>query len=240
MSKEYGEAVAVLMRAPLGGFVAARADMVRALRKQGNPDLAKHIAALRRPSLILWALNQAGTATAGELDELRAAGDRLRRAQAALLQGDRSAVEQMSPATLEHRRAVDTVTRRLGMVITAAGHAASAETLRRLSDDLRNASFADAGEWSALRAGRLLSEPAPATFPALDETGLKRVFDAHAEHAAGTHRKQLAAAEADVRRAEELERSAREQEEAARRRREQATKALEAARRVLSRLQQEG
>ena len=86
----------------------------------------------------------------------------------------------------------------------------------------------------------MLSEPAPATFPALDATGLKRVSAANAEHAAGTHRKQLAAAEADVRRAEELERSAWEQEEAARRRREQASAALEAARRVLSRLQEEG
>jgi len=76
------------------------------------------------------------------------------------------------------------------------------------------------------------------SFPALDITEMRRATEALSGHAAEAHRKQLAAAEANVRRAEELESAAQDQEEAARTRREQATEALKAARTALSNLQQ--
>ena len=239
MQNEYAEAVEALMRGPLAGFAAARTETVRTLRKQGKPDLAKQIAALRKPSAALWALNQARGVAGDDLAELRSAGDRLRQAQERLLQGDRSAVEQMSVATQRQRRAIDSLSRRLGMVLTASGHAASHETLRRVSDDLRSASMTDSEVWSALWEGRLLSEPEPVSFPTTDLADMKRVTEEGAEQAVEVHRKRLAAAAANVRRAEEIERTAREQEEAARQRREQATEALQVARDALSKLHEE-
>ncbi len=239
MDSEDARAVAELVRSPLSGFAAARSSLVRVLREQGRRDLAKRVAALRKPSVVLWALNQAGEVAASDLEALRSAGDRLRHAQECLLKGEGSAANQMSEASHEQRKTIDALRRRLGIVLTAAGHAASDETLRRVGDDLRNASVADHETWAALQEGRLLSEPEPVTLTMLDTSGMKRVSEVHVDHKAEALRKRVAAAEADVRRAEDLERNAQEQEEAARRRREQATAVLKDARSALSRLQRE-
>jgi hypothetical protein len=240
VDNEYTEAVATLMRRPLSGFTAARSELARTLREQGKADLAKRIAGLRKPSVALWALNQAGQVAAADLEALRSAGDRLRQAQERLLKGDRSAGEQISDVLREQRGAIDSLSRRLGMVLSAGEHAASAETLRRISDGLRSASTAEPETWSALRQGGLQSEPDQVGFPTLDVTDMQRVTDARVDHEAEAHRRRLATAAEDVRRAEELESAVLEQEEAARQRREQATEALKVARSILSKLQDEG
>jgi hypothetical protein len=240
VDNEYTEAVATLMRRPLSGFTAARSELARTLREQGKPDLAKRIAALRKPSVALWALNQAGQVAAADLEALRSAGDRLRQTQERLLQGDRSAGEQISEVLREQRGAIDSLSRRLGMVLSAGEHAASAETLRRVSDGLRSASTAETETWSALRQGGLPSEPDQVGFPTLDVTDMQRVTDARVDHEAEARRRRRATAAEDVRRAEELERAALDQEQAARQRREQATEALKVARTILSKLQDEG
>ena len=239
MESDYTKTVAALLRGPLAGFTAARSEAASALRKQEKPDLARRIAALRKPSAALWALNQVGAVAGDDLAELRSAGDHLSQAQERLLQGDRSAVQEMSAATQRQRRAIDSLSRRLGMVLTASGHAASEETLRRLREDLRSASITDTETWSALWEGRLLSEPESVSFPPLDITDMKRVAEEAADHAVAAQRKRLAAAAENVERAEEIERTAREQEETARQRREHATDALREARDALSKLQQE-
>jgi len=129
--KEYTKAEATLMRVPLSDFADARTEMVRTLRQHEKPELARRIAALRKPSVVLWALNQASDVAGDDLEQLRSASDRLREAQERLLKGDRSAGQRMAEAIHEQRRATDVLSRRLGMTLTAAGHAASAETLRR-------------------------------------------------------------------------------------------------------------
>ena len=239
MDDEYTEAVATLMRRPLSDFIAGRNEVVRRLREQEKPDLAKRIAGLRKPSVSLWALNQAGQVAAGDLEALRSAGDRLRQAQERLLKGDRLAGEQISEFLREQRGAIDALSRRLGMVLTAGGHAASAETMRRIREDLRSASTAESETWLAIRAGGLPSEPDQVGFPTLDVPDMQRVSEAPANHDADAHRKRLSDATADVSRAEELEQTALEQEQAARQRREQATEALRVARTTLSKLQGE-
>jgi hypothetical protein len=228
-----------LMRGPLSGFVEARSQMVRDLRSAGNRELAESIAALRKPSLAMWALNQVGAVAADDFEALRAAGDRLRQAQEKLLKGDRSAADEMAKATQEQRRTIEILSRRLAMVLSAAGHAASESTLRRLSDGLRSASVGDGETWAELREGRMLSEPEPPTLPTLDAGDMHRVTEARVDQEAEARQKRVVAAEADVRRAEEFERTARAHEEAARLRREQATQALQEARRSLEALRNE-
>jgi hypothetical protein len=236
---EYSEAVATLMRPPLSGFTAARSELMRTLREQGKPDLAKRIGALRKPSVVLWALNQAARVAADDLEAVRAAGDRLRQTQERLLRGERVAGEQMTEVLREQRSAIDALSRRLGMVLTAGEHAASPETLRRISDGLRSASTAEPATWSALRHGGLEAEPDLVGFPTPDVADMQRVTEARADHAADAHRKRLDAATADVRRAEDLEKAALEQEQAARHRREQASEAVRVARTTLSELRDE-
>lgn len=236
MDDGYRQAVTELMRGPVGGFAAARADMVRGLRQQGADELARRVAAVRKPALALWALNQTAAVAADDLDRLRAAGERLQQAQQSLLEGDRSAAEQMSEATQEHRRTIDLLSRRAGMVLTAAGHAASEDTMRRVREGLRLASFGGSETWSALRHGRLLSDPEPVSFPRLDVADMKRVAEEHDHQAKEARRRRLAAAQAEVRRAEDLEAAAREQEQAARARLQQAADAVRLARDALSKL----
>ena len=240
MDSDYAELVADLMRRPLAGFIAARAEAVRGLRAGGNREVAERIAALRKPSVAMWALNQAGQVVADDLDALRTAGTQLRDAQEELLKGDRSAAQRMSAAARAQRQATDTISRRLGMVLTSAGHGASDETVRHIGDVLNRASVADGETWTALRDGWLLSDPEPPTLPAVDVTAVKAAADVLADHESSARRNRLAAAEAEVRRAEEFERTAREHEDAARQRREEASDALREAHRALAALQAEG
>ncbi|HKR99103.1 MAG TPA: hypothetical protein VJU79_06265, partial [Candidatus Dormibacteraeota bacterium] len=214
-------------------------EHAKALRAAGNSDAAKRVAALRKPSLMLWALNQAGAVATDDLDQVRSAGDRVRAAQEQLLRGERDAASEMQSATQAQRRAIDTLTRRLGMVLTAAGHAAADDTLRRISDALRAASTGDDETWATLRDGRLTSEPEPAGLPVMDAAAVSRVTQQREVQEADVQRKRLDAAEADVQRAEQVERSAREQADAARQRLQHAIEALDAARASLAQLREQ-
>jgi len=224
---------AEVLRAPLDRFVATRAEAVRELRRKGQGASADRIAALRKPSVVVWALNQAGVVAERDLDALRGAGDELRHAQERVLAGDRAAATAMERALLGQRQHVDALTRRLGMVLSASGRATSDETVRRIRDALRTASNGDAEAWLALRSGRLTAEPEAASFPMMDVPLANAVVQEHSELERQAHEKRVDAAEAEVHRAEELERMAREQAQAAQLRLDQATQTLDEARAAL-------
>ena len=224
------------MRSPLDSFVEVRSRLVRTLRSEGRGDEARKLAALRKPSLVLWALNQAAAAAPDDLASLRSAGARLEQTQNRVLQGDQNAAPDLQRGLQEQRRAVDTVVRRLGMVLTGAGHAAADSTLRRIADHLRSLSLGDDSAWSALVRGHITAEPGPALFPemtALPAAPPPRIV-ADAEDS--EWRRRVAAAEDAVRRATEVAATAREHEEAAQRRAEQAASDLESARAALAEL----
>jgi hypothetical protein len=238
MADDEPRITAALLRAPLDEFVAARSEAVRGLRQQGDRELAARVAALRKPSVVLWALNQVGAVAPDDLDALRDSGVGVRQAQEALLRGKRGAPEQLQQATQAQRGHIDVLTRRLGMVLEASGHASSQETMRRIGEDLRMASIADDETWAAVREGRLVQEPEQSGFPMMDVTLQQRATEQRVDRAASEHDRRVEAAEADVRRLESLERTAREHEQQARQRREQATQALQEARARAAALQQ--
>ncbi|HZU78079.1 MAG TPA: hypothetical protein VFA70_15030 [Dehalococcoidia bacterium] len=239
MADTFERHVAELMRRPLGEFAAARSKLARQLKQEGATEPAAQIAALRKPSLVLWTLNQAGMAAADELRSLREAGDRLRRAQQELLSGDRAAAQRMGGAVLAQRQAVETLTRRLGMVLTAAGHAAREATLRRVGDSLRIASVADAATWSALAEGRLLAEPEAHGFATIEAPGTAGAGAAARRVEEVALQRRIAEAEDELQRAEAMERAAIDAETAARGRREEATAAVAEARAAIERLRRE-
>ena len=221
---------AEVMRAPLDAFVATRAEAVRRLRAQGEKEAAARINALRKPSVVLWALNQAGAVARDDVDALRSEGLALRAAQARVLSGDRTASADLQRATQDQRQRLDVLTRRLGMVLGAAGHAAPDVTIRRITDGLRAASIGDDVTWDALRGGRLLAEPEAATFPVLDVHLAPAAHDELIQRESAEQQKRRDAAGADVRRAEALLENAREQEAQARQRRAEAERTLDHAR----------
>ncbi len=224
-------AIRSIMQAPLEQFVAARSAATRELEQAGKPEMAGRIARLRKPSLTTWTLNQAAGAAPDDLHALRAAGEELRRSQERVLRGRAGAAAELQRATRVQRERVDALSRRLGVLLSASGRTAGPETIRRLADALRAASVADHATWTALREGRLTGEPDAAAFPVLDVALAPSSRKDGGEGA--QDRKRLAAAEADVQRAETRERAAREQEDVARRQLEAATHTLRAARAAL-------
>jgi hypothetical protein len=62
-------------------FIAARTALVRRLREAGRDEAARAAARRRKPSVALWAANQALRADRGAVDRLRESVDRLRTAQ---------------------------------------------------------------------------------------------------------------------------------------------------------------
>lgn len=239
MADEESRITTEVMRAPLDRFVAARTEAVGALRRRGDAALAARIAALRKPSVALWSLNQAGVVASHDLDMLRETSVALRRAQDRVLGGDRAAAAAMQRAGERHRQQLDVVTRRLGIVLGSSGHAAPEATLRRISDGLRAVSIADDDTWRALRDGRLTAEPEVATFPITDAPLAPAAAEDAGEREAAARRKRRDAAVADMRRAESIERAAAEQVASAQRRHEEALRALEEARARLAELDRE-
>ncbi|MBO3748648.1 hypothetical protein J5X84_21435 [Streptosporangiaceae bacterium NEAU-GS5] len=63
-----------------GEFVAARDALAKQAKDEGDAALAKDVRALRRPTVVAWAVNQASRAYAEELGELLDLGERLRQA----------------------------------------------------------------------------------------------------------------------------------------------------------------
>src|SRR5581483_9370213 len=134
-----------------GDFVAARDQLARELRKQGQNDKAKATAALRRPSVPAWALNQVARTDRSEIAELLDAAASAQQAQAAALSGrDREGLR----AALDRRRsAVRAVVRVARAVVDASGR--SGDTYER-DIEVAVTAVLDAPELiELLRAGRL-------------------------------------------------------------------------------------
>jgi hypothetical protein len=61
-----------LYRLPPAEFVAARDELARELKAEGNTGAASHVKGLRRPTVSAWALNQLRDRAADDLAELEA------------------------------------------------------------------------------------------------------------------------------------------------------------------------
>ena len=92
-------AVSALYAAPPADFIATRKEWVARLRSEGRKDVAKEVAALRKPSVSAAAINALVRADDPVAGQLRDVGTRLRHAQSALdaaglaaLRGDRDAL----------------------------------------------------------------------------------------------------------------------------------------------------
>src|ERR1700727_3143175 len=76
---------------PLDQFVAERGALVNALRADGDRGQAAEVAALRKPSVAAWAVNQLVRTQRRAVDDLFAAGDTLRDVQAEVMAGRQDA-----------------------------------------------------------------------------------------------------------------------------------------------------
>jgi hypothetical protein len=149
--------LAELFRVPPEQFTAARNRLVAELRRAGKAPAAAAIARLPRPTLVVWAINQAAQQDRAAVDRLLAAADELKNAQ---LGRARTAVPVAAKAY--HDAVAALVERSLGHA-AGAGHATTAAARNRLTGTLM-AAATDPALRQPLREGRLSREHATAGF----------------------------------------------------------------------------
>jgi hypothetical protein len=159
-------------------FVAARDELARRLRREGDAEAAKQVKALRRPSLSAWAVNRLARERRRALGPLLAAGERLRAAHQAALAGE-GAAELRSAAKAE-REAVAGLVETALELLREAGHPTTDATRDRVAATL-HAAAASPEAADLVRNGRLTTDLDPSGFG----TAADAAFDAAAVAAAG-------------------------------------------------------
>jgi hypothetical protein len=187
---------------PLEQFVAARNELARTLRQSGGGEAAADVSALRKPTLVAWAVNQLAHTRRREIDLLLDAGKRLIDAQQALIAGGQRA--EIEGAQTSLRNAVRGLTDAAAEIL---GKRASTATLAKVAETLRSAATAAEGR-ELLARGRLVEE--------LSETGWDIVATLTpapaAERRVRERQRQRRAAEKDTEKDAAEERTRREAE----------------------------
>ncbi len=141
---------------PLDRFVPERTALARELRGTGRREEAAAVAALRKPSVAAWAVNQLVRTQGKGVDELFEAGDALRAAHDQVLAG-RSDADSLRSAVARERAAVDSLTQAARGLLTTQGHELSPTIIDRVSDTLHAAAL-DEDARVQVRDGRLERE----------------------------------------------------------------------------------
>lgn len=133
-------------------FTAARDALARAARAAGDRDLAGEVAALRRPTVAAWLLNQLARQRADEVDQFVALGVELREAAAAL--DAERAGDLLRDLSTQRRRLVRALVDQARGWAAQHGRRVTEDVLRSVEETL-HAALADAEVARLLRAGRL-------------------------------------------------------------------------------------
>lgn len=141
---------------PLDRFIPERGALVKALRADGRRDEAAAAAALRKPSVAAWAVNQLVRSQPAGVQALCAAGDELRDAQARLLAGSGDG-KSLRAANEREREAVDELVRAAQGLLSSDGHELSPPVVERVADTLHAAALDEAAR-EQVRDGRLERE----------------------------------------------------------------------------------
>src|SRR6185312_2489053 len=131
-------------------------SLVRELRSAGEREQAAAVAALRKPSVAAWAVNQLIRTQRREVDALFAAGDALREVQAGVLSGSADARELRSAAESE-RAAVDALVALARGLLSSGGQELTATTVERVAETLHAAALDDEAR-REVSDGRLVRE----------------------------------------------------------------------------------
>lgn len=195
---------------PLERFVPERNALAKDLRRKGRPEDADTVAALRKPSLAAWAVNQLIRTQARQVKELFKAGDAAQRAQTNLLAGKGNGTK-LREALGRERAAAQALAQVAQGLLTSEGHALSPTMLERVSDTLHAAALEEEARATVSRgcldrelrhvgldAGGLVASPAPRAKSARKAPDLSqlRQAEAKARRAADRASRDLTAAEA--------------------------------------------
>lgn len=143
-------------------FVAARDELVKGLRSDGDREEADRVKKLKRPSAAAWPLNVVALAQPKPLRAFAKASQALEKAQQAALEGGDKEVEKWRTAAAREREAAQAVIDASERAASEAGHPATTQALDLVDGTLR-AAAADPELRERVLAGRLEREQTGAT-----------------------------------------------------------------------------
>ena len=155
-----GDAADEVYTVPPSDFIRVRDARVRKLRSAGHDSVASALQRLRKPTAVVWALNQAARTAPANVRAFLSALERMGRAQ--LRQP-----HDLAPASETMRTALGRVVGDVRDTLQAAGTAWTPAMSRRVSETLRGAA-ADPAQRERLLNGRLNEEM---TAPGFDVFG---------------------------------------------------------------------
>ena len=153
------DAVALFRVAP-EGFIVERDALVQRLRAEGRDGDATAVKGLRKPTTLVWALNQLATREPDILAALFEAGRDLRAAQQAALAGKASGAEELRVTTAARRDAVARARDAAVAILDEAGHRGPGQA-DAIASALEAAST-DTAAGAALASGTLVKAPSAA------------------------------------------------------------------------------
>jgi hypothetical protein len=155
--------VEALFQLPLTEFTAARNALAARLKKAGDAEESARVKSMPKPSVPAWTANQLYWQHRVLFDRLLESGERFRKAQTAQLAGKSADIR----GPLEARRAaLSELASQAAKVLTAAGSAATPDTMRRITTTLEALSTY-AGLPDTPQPGRLTDDVQPPGFEAL-------------------------------------------------------------------------
>ena len=217
--------VEALYGLPLDEFTNARDALARARSKEQGKDAGAAVKALRKPSVVAWALNQLARTKSDDVEALLEAGARLQRAQVATLEGGDP--DELREATRAEAGEVQALAGQAASMLRSAGRGGSPAHEERLATTLRAAAV-DPEAGDLLRRGALTSELSPSGFGFGVGEPLPSLSLTSSRSAGRSQQKQKDEAGAAVR---------KEEERAERERRREQERELRAARETATRLE---
>jgi hypothetical protein len=152
-----------LFRLPLSDFISARKTLAARLKKEGRTAESQRVAALSKPPISAWTVNQLYWQHRELFDQLAATGQRLRQAQT---KGRAAKPLDLRSAFDERREVLAQLSDLASAVLRDAGHNPALDTLRRIATTLE-AMSAYASLPAGVSAGRLIQDIDPPGFDSL-------------------------------------------------------------------------
>jgi hypothetical protein len=157
-----------LYQLPLGEFTAARNELAKRLRAEGEGERAEAIKELRKPTAAVWLVNQLAHERQLDVQRLLKAGESLAESQAKAATGSS---QSFSEARGDEQRALAHLAKAAHEIAARAGIGATAAD--RATATLRAASLTTEGR-ELLRRGRVTEELEPPGFEALTGMATQR------------------------------------------------------------------
>jgi hypothetical protein len=146
--------VDALFEGELETFVERREELMRRLKKDGEKDAAAVVKQLRKPTTVMWAVNQVARRDRAAIDDLVKAAGKVRAAQARAVQGKDTGL--LRSTTNDWRNRVRSLAAEVGKLAGAQHRDDAAATFEAASTDDELA--------DVLKAGRLISSLSPSGF----------------------------------------------------------------------------